>query len=319
MRIVFFGSADFGLPCLEAIKSSGNELAGIFTQPAQRAGRGRKLAPTAVAVWARQNSVRCTEAADINSPQIFEKIADCHADLLVVIAFGQKIGQKVIDLHPKGAINVHTSLLPKYRGAAPINRALLNNESHTGISIITLADRMDAGDILAQLQIPIDPDDTAGSLSDKLARSAGATLLRTIQQIADGTAVYSPQDESLVSCAPKLKKSDGFIDWSAPAETIRNKIRALSPWPGAQTDYNPAEPSKACRVTIVKAAIVSTTAENDPPFGRLDGQLNVICGHNSLKILQIKPAGSNLMDFKAFVNGRNTKPGDSFVTISAVE
>ena len=315
MKVTFFGSGDIGIPCLQVLKQSGNELAGVFTQPARPAGRKRTPTPTPVANWAKENGVGCTEAADINSPYMAEQIAACGSRLLVVIAFGQKISQEVIKLHPDGAVNVHASLLPKYRGAAPVNWAIMNGESETGISIITLADRMDAGEILAQVKIPIGPDDTAKTLHDKLAQIAPKVLLETIEAIGAGTAVYTSQNESEVTFAHKLKKSDGFIDWTAPAEDINNKVRGLWPWPGAQTVYVHAKTDKSCRVTIAKARVVTAAETSRAKAGTLDENLNVVCAQGAMQILQLKPAGGSLMNFKAFVNGRDVCPGDRFVRI----
>ncbi len=173
MKIVFFGSGQIGVPSLGALADSADiELAHIFTQPARQAGRKQKPTPTPVAAWAMDNSVPCTEAENINSPDMIQMVTDCKADLLVVAAFGQKISNEVITLFEKGAINVHASLLPKYRGAAPVNWAVINNETETGVSIITLAEKMDAGSILAQSAIPIAPDDTAPIVSENLAQLA---------------------------------------------------------------------------------------------------------------------------------------------------
>ncbi|RKY10155.1 MAG: methionyl-tRNA formyltransferase [Planctomycetota bacterium] len=315
MKITFFGSGPIGIPSLEALKESPNELCGIFTQPARPAGRKRTPTPTPVANWARQNGIRCTEATNINAPDMREELIACGGQLLVVIAFGQKISQDVVALHRAGAINVHASLLPKYRGAAPINWAIINGETQTGISIITLADKMDAGEILSQAKIPIGPDDTAETLHDKLALIAPKVLLETIEAIETGKAVYTSQDESQVTFAHKLTKSDGFIDFSAPAEEIRNRIRGLWPWPGAQTIFVSAKAGKTCRVTIAKARVIGAATGSKDRIGLLDENLNVICGAGSLKIGRLKPAGGSLMDFKAFVNGRDVRPHDRFVRI----
>jgi methionyl-tRNA formyltransferase len=315
MKIVFFGSGQIGIPSISALADSADiELAHIFTQPARQAGRNRKPSPTPVTAWAMENSIPFTEAENINSPDMIEKVSACNADLLVVIAFGQKIGNEVIALFEKGAVNVHASLLPKYRGAAPVNWAVINNETETGVSIITLAERMDAGEVLAQVAIPIAQDDTAQTVHDKLAQLAPKVLLRTIAEIDAGTAVYKDQDDSKVTFAPKLKKSDGLLDFSEPAGSIVAKIRGLSPWPGAQADYFSQKTSKTCRITIAKAAVI--TAHTQPEkIGCLDGDLNIVCGQDKLKILQLKPAGGKLMDFQDFANGRQTAPGDKFLKI----
>ncbi|MHC4215500.1 MAG: methionyl-tRNA formyltransferase, partial [Planctomycetota bacterium] len=283
MKIVYCGSASFGIPSLEGIKASNHDLVYVFTQCPHPAGRGRTLTPTPIANWARQNSVPFTETGNVNSDEIVEKIARCKPDLLLVIAFGQKISDRLIALPAKNAINVHASLLPKYRGAAPINWAIINGETGTGISIITLASKMDAGQILAQEKTHIADDETAQQLHDRLAQIAAPLLLQTIKSIQDGTAVYKAQDAALVTKAPKLKKPDGFIDFNDPAEKIRNEIRGLWPWPAAQADYVNRKTRKCCRVKIAKAKVVACQVPCSGHSGELDSELNVLCGHDKLK------------------------------------
>ncbi len=315
MNITFLGSGEFGIECLTALAQSGHSLQFIVTQPPHPAGRGRKPNPTPVARWANTHSIPFIETENANASDIIKKIADHKPNLIVVIAFGQKIGNELINLPPKGAINVHASLLPKYRGAAPINWAIINGETETGISIITLAQKMDAGSILSQSKTHIAPDETAGSLHDKLAQLAAPLLLQTIDRIADNTVTYTEQDHSGATLAPKLKKSDGFIDFTEPAEILERKIRGLWPWPGASANYLSKKTGKSTRVNITMAEVVETSNPSDLSIGMLDENLNIICGTNALKIKKIKPAGSPLMDFKDFTNGRQTKPGDSFIKI----
>jgi len=316
MRLIFFGSAQFGIPSLQALKASGDDLVHIFTQPARPAGRNRKPRPTPVTAWAEQNLIPCTETKVVNSPDILEKITACKADLLVVIAFGQKIGREVLQIPPKGTINVHASLVPKYRGAAPINWAIINGETQTGISIITVADKMDAGDVLAQAATAIADDDTAETLHDKLADLSPPVLLEVIAQIDAGSAQYTPQDDSQVTLAPKLKKSDSLINWRQSAESIRNRICGIWPWPGAKADFVSHQTGKRYQVTIATARVASTSLQPKGKSGLLDSELNVICRSGSLQILQLKPADGNLMDFKDFVNGRAVKTGDLFAPVS---
>jgi methionyl-tRNA formyltransferase len=315
VNIVYFGSGSFGLTCLDALLACEHRLCHIFTQPAQPAGRGRLPQPTPVALWTQDNSIPCTETTDVNSPQISPQIRACRPDVLVVIAFGQKIAPHLLALPAKAAVNVHASLLPRYRGAAPVNWALINGETETGVSIIDLAEKMDAGSILAQQAVPIDPDENAAQLSDRLAQIAAPLLLRTLNEIQNGTAVYLPQDSSKVTYAPRLKKSDGFLDWNQPAESLKNRVRGLWPWPGAQCDYLSKKTAKSCRVTIAEAQVVKTAAAPAAPPGELDENLNVICGQGTLRIAKIRPAGGALMDFADFVNGRRTAPGDLFARI----
>ncbi len=315
MNIIYIGSGEFGINCLNALANSAHNIRLIVTQPPQPAGRGQKTKSTPVACWAKERSIPFVETDNVNSPDCFAKIEACRCDLIVVIAFGQKIGSRLISLPPKGMINVHSSLLPKYRGAAPINWAIINGEKQTGISIITVVDRMDAGDILSQATTDIGPDETAGELHDRLALIAAPLLTETIDKIAEGTAVYTKQDNSMATLAPKLEKSDGFLDFSQPAEILRRKILGLWPWPGSAATYVSKNTGKSIRVSIAGARLVESSNAASLPPGTLDENLNVICGRGALAIEKIKPAGCRLMDFKDFVNGRATSPGDMFIKI----
>ncbi len=315
MKIVYLGSGEFGIESLNALAGSSHSLRFIVTQPSHPAGRGRKPRPTPVARWANTYSTPFIETEDVNTPQVIEKVASYEPDLIVVIAFGRKIGNELINLPPKAAINVHASLLPKYRGAAPVNWAIINGEKQTGITIISLAEKMDTGKILAQEKTDILENETAGELHDRLAQMAAPLLLKTINKIADGSIVYTEQDHSKATLAPKLKKSDGFIDFNAPAGSLRRKIRGLWPWPGASAIYVSKKTTKSLRVTIAMAEVVQTSKTVGLPPGTLDETLNIICGEDALKITKIKPTGSRLMDFKDFVNGRQTRPGDLFMKI----
>jgi methionyl-tRNA formyltransferase len=315
MKIVYLGSGEFGIECLDTLDGSGHSLGFIVTQLPHPAGRGRKPRPTSVAAWAKSHSIPFAETDNVNTDEIIKKIASLQSELIVVIAFGQKIGNKLIDLPAKGAINVHASLLPSYRGAAPINWAVIKGESRTGISIITIAEKMDAGDILAEAQTDIGPDETAGQLHDKLAKLAAPLLLDTVNKIEKGTAVYTQQDHSKATLAPKLKKSDGLLDFGDSAESLRRKILGFWPWPGASASYISKKTGRSERVTIAMAEVVDNPNPTGLESGVLDENLNVICARNALKIIKIKPAGRALMDFKDFVNGRQTQPGDLFMKI----
>lgn len=314
MNIVYLGSGEFGLESLTALMESEHDLRFVVTQPPRAAGRGRKTTPTPVARWAGAHAAPFSEVEDANARPVVENIARYEPDLIVVIAFGQKIGPALMSLPPKGAINVHASLLPKYRGAAPINWAIINGETEAGVSIITLAEKMDAGQILAKEKTEIEPKETAGELHDRLAKIAAPLLLKTIGQIAEGTAVYTEQDHSRVTLAPKLKKADGFLDFGEPAEVLARKIRGFWPWPGAHATYVSNKTGKSLPVTIARATTVSQRPPGLPP-GTLDQNLHVICGAGALQIGQIKPAGSRLMDFADFVNGWHVQPGDRFTRI----
>ncbi len=329
MNLVYLGSGEFGVPCLDALKASGHHLCLLVTQPANPAGRGRKPQPTPVAQWADAHRVAFVETENVNAPEVVPRIAACRPDVIVVIAFGQKIGKEVVALPPKGAINVHASLLPKYRGAAPINWAIIRGETHTGNSIITLADRIDAGDILAQVRTEIGPQETAGDLHDRLAQLAAPLLLETLAALETGTATYTKQNDAEATFAPKLRKSDGFLDFHEPAEVLARKIRGLTPWPGAAACFMSVQTQKSTRVVIVSAEVVPRVEGVPPsnrgqdardtttqlPVGTFDQERTVVCGAGRLSLQKIKPAGSGLMSFHAFVNGWRIQPGDRLTKI----
>jgi len=315
MNIVYLGSGEFGIPSLDALKASEHVLSLVVTQPAHPAGRGRKPQPTPVAQWAAACAVPFVETDNVNAPELVARIAACRPDVLVVIAFGQKVGRGLVELPPQGAVNVHASLLPRYRGAAPINWAILRGESETGVSIITLAEKIDAGDILAQASTPIGGQETAGELHDRLAQLSAPLLLQTLAALEAGVATYTKQNDAEATFAPKLSKTDGLLDFAEPAETLARKVRGFWPWPGASAACVAAQTQKSTRVVIALAEPVSGPGAAQLPPGTLDDDLNVACGQGRLKLLKLKPAGSALMDFRAFVNGRHVRPGDRFVRI----
>lgn len=315
MNIVYLGSGQFGLPCLDAIFGSQHKITIVISQPAQPAGRGRKLASTPAADWATEHSIPLIEIPDVNASDIVSRIRKEKPDLLVVIAFGQKISKDVTDIAPKGAINVHASLLPKYRGAAPINWAIINGDSETGISIITVAERMDAGDILVQCKTDINGDESAGELHDRLAALAAPLLITAIDQLAAGTAKYAKQDDTKATRAPKLKKTDGFLDFTEPAQLLHRKMLGLWPWPGVSAIYKSQKTNRAERVIFAKADILRMNNPTNLPPGTIDENLNVVCGNDRLQIMQLKPENSRLMTFADFVNGRRVSPGDRFMKI----
>jgi methionyl-tRNA formyltransferase len=314
MKIVFMGSGAFGLPCLNAIQHSKHELLSVVSQLPHGAGRGRKLRPTPVSQWAASQGVMCLETDNANTPDAMNMIGLESPDILVVIAFGQKISQALIQSTPFQAINVHGSVLPDLRGAAPINWAILKGHVESGVSIITLADRMDAGDILATASTPIEEQETAGQLHDRLAEFSAPVLMDTLDRIEAGTAIFTPQDHDQATFAAKLKKSDGYLDFTLNASEVDLKIRGLSPWPGAQADYTSQKTGKALRVTLGSAKVVNKANSANLVPGTLDQDLDVVCGSQALRLDTIKPAGKPLMPFKAFVNGRHCQPGDLLST-----
>jgi len=314
MRIVYCGCGQFGIDSLDALKASGHQLAHIITHPEKQAGRGMKLRANDVAQWAKRNNVPFTAVEDINSSQGVELVKELAPDLIVVIAFGQKISPELISVPAKGAINVHGSLLPKYRGAAPINWAIIKGEKETGVTIITLAQKMDAGEMLAQAKINIADDDSADIVHDALAKISAPLLIETIDKIQAGTAVYMTQDNSKATAAPKLKKTDGIIEFNHSARAIHNRIRGLWPWPGATACFVSAKSGKKCAVTLARAKVVNESVKHQQA-GVVNSELNVECATGELCIIELKPHGGKFMDFKSFLNGRGNGAGDYFVPL----
>ena len=273
------------------------------------------MTPTPIRLLAEKLGLSVLPAEDANSPDVLAGISELKPDLLVTFAFNQKLGRELLAVAPHGAINVHPSLLPKYRGAAPIARAILNGETETGISIIRMVQDLDAGDIFAQQKWPIDPQETTAQLEQRLGKLAAPMLTRVVEDIAQGKAVCHPPDHEKATGAPKLKKSDGALDFFLPAAELVNHIRACTPWPGAFTFFCGKLRPKPERVVIAKA-IAQTERDRaagvSPLPGTLTKGLRVQCGKGLLKIERLRPAGSKEMNWADFVNGRNVQANDRF-------
>jgi methionyl-tRNA formyltransferase len=292
-RLIFAGGGAFGLPTLQRLLEAGYPIAQVVTQPDRPAGRGRKLAATPVAELAQKHHLPLLRTPDINR----ETLAD--ADLLLVIAFGQKISQSIIHRPPLGSINLHASLLPKYRGAAPIHWAIIHGEILTGNSIIRLADRMDAGTILGQSRMEIGPLETTGELHDRLAADGAELVLQTIERLAQGTAREMPQDESLATLAPKLHRADAHLDWTRPAEEIARRIRALSPWPGCHVHLITGD--KPLRLTLLRARAALPTGDTEP--GQIDSAGHIATSDGAVELLEVQPESKRPMPMAAYRNG----------------
>jgi methionyl-tRNA formyltransferase len=313
MRIVFCGSGDFGIPVLRALATGEQEILRVYTQPARPAGRRGKITPTPIALAAEELSLAVVEADDINTAEHAAEIEALNPDVLLVIDFGQKIGRPVRSAAGLGAINLHGSLLPELRGAAPVNWAIIRGYEKTGVSVIALADRMDAGAVFARRATDIRPDETADELRRRLADMGVEAMDETLAILKSGKSEGDRQDDSLATKAPKLKKSDGLIDFSADSVAVRNLIHGCWTWPGGQTQYIAAD-GKAIGVVIARAVAIETGEHNDSP-GSIGDDLTVACGRGRLEILQLKPAGKRLMEWRDFVNGYRVTSGARFETV----
>lgn len=237
MRIVFMGTPDFAVPTLEKIVHEGYEVPLVITQPDKPKGRGKKLTPTPVKAKAHELEIEVFQPKNINRPESIERIKELSPDVIVVVAYGQILKEDVLNLPKHGCINVHGSLLPSYRGAAPINWAIINGEEKTGITTMYMEKGLDTGDMLIKKEIFIGKNETAGQLHDRLMYLGAEVLINTLKQINNDTIIRIPQDDNLSTYAPMMDKQLGFMNWNKEAKDIKNLIRGVNPWPGAYFTY----------------------------------------------------------------------------------
>jgi methionyl-tRNA formyltransferase len=302
MRIAFLGSGEFGLPTLQALAGR-HEVVGVVSQPDRPAGRGATLTPTPIAAFAQTSLVGTplVRPEDVNVPGVVEAIHAWRPDAMVVIAFGQKLSPELVDHARVGpAINLHASHLPRWRGAAPINWAILGGDTTTGNSVISIAQRMDAGVIYAQSTRPIEPTQTAGELHDLLSADGPALVLSVLDALAQGRAMPITQDESLKTRAPKLSRGMAVVDFAKDAETCRRTINGLSPWPGVTVGFR-GQPLKLLRAGPGEGAKGRPGEILDPLSGL------VSCGNGPIRILDVQPAGKRVMPWRDFANGHKVK------------
>jgi methionyl-tRNA formyltransferase len=313
MRLVFLGTGDFAVPALRALGAARHEIVHVISQPDRPAGRGRGVRPTPVRAAALELKLPHMQMADVNA---FEPGALCgNAELGVVAAFGQKIGPRLLDALPRGCVNIHGSLLPKYRGAAPYQWAIINGEQVTGVTVFQLNERWDAGSIWSWRETPIGATETAEELHDRLAELGAAAIVETLAGIESGRLSPLPQDASAATRAPKLSKADGTVDWSRPATEIVRRIHGLWSWPAAGCTFV-SQGGKRERVLLVRATVVDEAAPPDDahPPGSFRDDLTVQAGRGLLRLLEVRPAGGKRMPFEAFANGRRVAPPDRLET-----
>lgn len=305
MRIVFMGTPEFAVPCLEALLKTEDTVVGIVTQPDRPKGRGQQLAPSPVKVIAERQHLPLLQPAKMKDASFMAELSAWKPDLIAVAAFGRILPAAILSLPPRGCINVHGSLLPKYRGAGPIQWAIINGETETGITTMLMDEGMDTGAMLLQESVPIAPDDTAGTLSPRLAEVGGRLLVETLVQLKTGALTPTPQDNSQATLAPLLKKEDGVIDWVMPAVRLANRIRGLTPWPGAYTFF------KADRWTIWRATAIDEPAVLAP--GQIAAltkdAIHVATGRGMLAIRELQPANSRRMPAGQYLVGHPLQVG----------
>jgi methionyl-tRNA formyltransferase len=299
------GTPQFAVPTLEALYASRHALALVVTQPDRPRGRGRVLAAPAVKVAAHGLGLPVAQPYKIGDAAFLETIDRFAPDALVVAAYGKIIPQCLLDLPPLGAVNLHPSLLPKYRGPAPIQWPLIQGDLETGVTIIQLNAQMDAGDILLQEKTAIDPADSAESLHDRLAEMGAALLIKTLDGLAENTIIPRPQDHDQATLAPMLKKSDGRIDWQMGAWALERRIRALNPWPGTFTFHGKE------RLKILGAKVIARPAEAAPGtvVAGFDDELRVATGDGLLLVEMVQGASGKRLSTADYLRGHAMPPG----------
>ncbi len=306
MRVLFMGTPDFALPSLKTLIDT-EEVVAVVTQPDRPRGRGMVLTPPPVKELALKHGIPVLQPSSLKGEDVVKEIGSYRPDLIVVVSYGKILPKAILDLPPLGCINVHASLLPKYRGAAPINWALINGEKETGITIMQMDEGMDTGDILLQKAISIDEDDDAESLSEKLSL-LGATLLKeAIALLKEGRLNPIPQDGAKATYAPPIKKEDGAIPWEWDAWKIRDFVRGMNPWPGAYTFW------RGKRLKILKGVALGS-GDGEPGVVKAVSKegIDVATGKGIFRITRIQPEGRKAMDVSDFIQGYRIHGGERF-------
>ncbi|MDD3261461.1 MAG: methionyl-tRNA formyltransferase [Oscillospiraceae bacterium] len=301
MRVVFMGTPDFAVPCLQALLDAGHTVCGVYTQPDKPKGRKFTLTPPPVKVLAQKAGLSVFQPVSLRTADETEKLRCLQPEVVVVVAYGKLLPKEILAVPPKGCINVHASLLPAYRGAAPIQWSVLNGEKETGVTTMYMAEGLDTGDILLQEKTAIGPQETAGQLHDRLSQMGAELLVRTLDEL--DSLQPRPQGETTTAYASMLDKSLSPIDWNKPAQQIHDQICGLNPWPAAATTY------EGMRLKIFASCVVSPEPAAAKP-GSVSGQFVVACGGGTaLQITEVQPAGKKRMAASDFLRGHPVPKG----------
>jgi len=309
LRIIFAGTPDFAARHLDALLSSGHQVVGVFTQPDRPAGRGKKLMPSPVKVLAEEHGLPVFQPASLRPQENQQLVADLNADVMVVVAYGLILPKAVLDMPRLGCINVHGSLLPRWRGAAPIQRSLWAGDVDTGVTIMQMDVGLDTGDMLYKLSCPITDEDTSATLYDKLAELGPKGLIDTLQQLADNSVQPEVQDEALVTYAEKLSKEEARLDWSLPAAQLERCIRAFNPWPMSWLEID-GQPVKVWQASVIAGPV------NAAPGTIIEASkqgIQVATVEGILNLESLQPAGKKAMSAQDLLNSRREwfTPGNS--------
>ncbi|WP_420497036.1 methionyl-tRNA formyltransferase [Sneathiella sedimenti] len=301
MRLAFMGTPMFSAHILTALIGSPHEVACVYSQPPRPAGRGKKLVPSAVHQLANSEGVPVRTPVSLKSPEVQAEFADLKLDVAIVVAYGLILPSAILDAPKFGCLNLHASLLPRWRGAAPIQRAIMAGDEETGIAVMQMEAGLDTGPVLSETRVPINAETTAGSLHDVLAETGAELLLRTLARLEAPDLVATPQSSEGVTYAEKISKSEAKIDWRRSAIELDRHIRGLNPAPGAYFEY------QGQRIKLLAA----TPVEGEGGPGTvLDDRLTVACGEGALRLITLQPAGKGAMDAASFLNGRLIAKGE---------
>ena len=306
MKILFMGTPDFAVPSLRALLEAGHTICGAFTQPDKPKNRGMKLQASPVKEYALSENIPVFQPVKLRDGTALACIRELDPELIVVAAYGRILPEDILAYPRYGCINVHSSLLPKYRGAAPINWAILNGEEETGVTIMHMAPELDAGDIIAQRATPIGPNETAPELFDRLAQMGGELLAETVAQIQAGTAPRRAQDAAQATYAPMLSRELSPLDWSRPAQALHDQVRGLLPWPAAVAEFG------GIRCKVFSTDVLEDTADSAPGTVVEAGKAGILmaCGGGSLlRVRELQPDGKKRMAAADFLRGHPLSPG----------
>ncbi len=304
MRCIFMGSPPFAVPVFETLLGSGHSVLALVTRPDKPRGRGREIVPSELVVLARGAGIPVLQPTTTKTADFVAQLQSYDPEVLLVASYGEILTEEVLELAPQGALNIHGSLLPRWRGAAPIQRAVAAGDAETGVSVQRIVLALDEGDVLLERRLEIADDDTSGSLFDKLAVLGGEAATAALDTLERGDACYTAQDPSEATYARKLRKSEGEIDWARSALELERHVRAMSPWPGAKAATMEGKP------LIIERA--ESSEECGAPPGTLievSPRLVVACGTGSLELKQVKPAGKRAMDAQAWCRGARLESG----------
>ena len=303
MRVVYIGTGEIGLPALRWLIASPHDLVGVVTQPDKPVGRAQIIQAPPIKTAVQTLGIPVFQPDRIKrEPDAVAQIRALSPDVIVVMAYGQILPRQVLEIPPVACLNLHASLLPRHRGAAPIQAAVAAGDRETGITVMYMDEGLDTGDILLQASLPIAPDETGGSLHDRLAEIAPAALADALRQLAAGTAPRVPQDASRATYAPKLEREHGAIDWTQPAEIIERKVRAFDPWPGAFTIVRD-EAGRERKLKIFSAAIGDAPSVAPGEIRALDGQLLIGAAGGALRLREVQLEGKKRLDAAQFLRG----------------